>query len=400
MRKPVPLVGALARIARNPSPAIGARMAFERGRGRTAVPVRTTITATAVCLAALAASLIVGASLDRLSADPSLYGWTWDASVHSGVFNDEPENPADGPVAQDVLRELRGVAAVTFGPEGGAIHINGEILVEPYGLPLGASVTPPIIEGRAPSAPDEIAMARQTMRAAGVGLGDTVRLSFQGSPIDAPFRVVGVTVLPLAGEASTLGEGIWIPIDDLARLFGQTIPIDRALVRFEPGADVTQVERFIAERFEAEVRHAESPGTVLDFGRVSEMPLVLAGVVALLAAGTLGHGLITAIRRRRRDLSILKSLGFDRHQIRSAVSWQATATTLVTLVIGLSLGVLAGRLIWTALANSTGFVSRPVVELTWLGITLMAALIGANLIAILPGRAAARTQPAVVLRTE
>ena len=400
IRRPGRIVGAIAGVARNhPTPAIGARMAFERGRGRTAVPVRTTITATAVCLAALAASLTVGASLDRLSGDPSLYGWTWDVSFTSHVFNDDPENTADGPVAQAVLRDMKGVAAVTFGPDGGAVEING-ILAEPYGLPLGAPVTPPIIEGRAPSAPDEIALARQTMRDAGAGLGDTVQLGFQGSSIVEPFRVVGVTVLPLAGEASTLGEGVWLPIDDLERLFGEPIPIDRALVRFEPGADATQLERFITERFEAQADHPVSPGTVVNFGRVSEMPLVLAGIVAFLAAGTLGHGLLTAIRRRRRDLSILKAIGFDRRQIRSAVGWQATATALVTLAIGLTGGVLLGRLIWTAMANNTGFVARPVAELSILGIVTLSALLAVNLIALVPGRAAARTQPAVVLRTE
>ncbi len=395
------LVEAITRIARKPAPAIGARMAFERGRGRTAVPVRTTIAGTAVCLLALAAALVVGSSLDRLAADPSLYGWNWDVSVTSSVFNDDPENTADGPVAQQVLREMKGVAAVTFGPDGGSINVNG-IPVEPYGLPLGAVVTPPILEGRAPAAPNEIAIGRQTMRDAGARMGGTVRVGFQGSPIDAPFQVVGVTVLPVAGEASTLGEGIWIPTDDLEKLFGEegSIPTDRALVRFEPGVDPTQLERFFEERFQAEVRVPESPGTVLDFGRVSEMPLVLAGIVGVLAAGTLGHGLLTAIRRRRRDLSILKSIGFDGRQIRSAVRWQATATAIPTLAIGLSLGVLVGRLMWNAMARNTGFVARPVVELSTLAIVAAGALIAVNLIALIPGRAAAKTQPAVVLRTE
>lgn len=399
MSRPHRLVEAIGRIARKPAPAIGARMAFERGRGRTAVPVRTTIAATAVCLLALAAALVVGSSLDRLSADPSLYGWNWDTAFSSSVFNDEPENTVDGPVAQQALREMNGIAAVTFGPDGGALNVNG-IPVEPYGLPLGATITPPILEGRAPAAPNEIAIGRQTMRDAATSLGGTVRIGFQGSAVDAPFRVVGVTVLPVAGQASTLGEGIWIPTDDLQKLLGESIPTDRALVRYEPGLDPTQLERFIGVRFEADIRHAESPGTVLDFGRVSEMPLVLAGIVAVLAAGTLGHGLLTAIRRRRRDLSILKSIGFDGRQIRSAVYWQATATAIPTLAIGLSLGVLVGRLMWNALARNTGFVARPVVELSILGIVAAGALIAVNLIALIPARAAARTQPARVLRTE
>ena len=399
--RPVRLVDRIARIARKPAPGIGVRMAFERGRGRTAVPVRTTITGTAVSVAALAASLVVGASLNRLSEDPALYGWNWDVAFVSEAFNDDPQNPDDGPAAHEALRNTPGVADVTIGPQGGSISVNG-VVVEPYGLPVGATVAPPILEGRAPAAPNEVALARKTLRAVGVEIGDTVRVGFQGSPLDAPFRVVGVTVLPLAGEASTLGEGIWVPIEDLGKLFGEgeTIPTDRALVRYEPGVDAAALEKTIAERFGAEIQHANAPGTVVDFGRVSQMPQVLAGIVALLAAGTLGHGLLTAIRRRRRDLSILKSLGLDRRQIRTAVGWQATATTLLTLVIGVTLGAIAGRWIWTAMANSTGFVARPDVDISLLALIAVSALLLANVIAILPGRAAARTRPAVVLRTE
>lgn len=398
LRRPGRLVGVVSRFTRNPSPAIGTRMAFERGRGRTAVPVRTTIVATAVCLTALAVSLIVGASLNRLSADPSLYGWTWDTSVYSSVFYDDPGLEADGPVAQAVLREMNGVAAVTFSSSTVAIRFNG-ITIDAFGLPLDASITPPIMEGRAPSAPEEVAMARKTMRDAGVDVGDTVQIGLQGSAIDRPFRVVGATVLPFAG-GTTLGEGIWIPLEGLETSLGVRFPTDRALVRFKSGADVDQLENFIEVRFEASIEHAESPGSVVDFGRVSQMPLLLAGIVAALAAGTLAHGLLTAIHRRRRDLAILKSLGFDRHQIRSAVSWQATATTLLTLAIGLSVGVLVGRWLWTTLANNTGFVAEPVTELPMFGIAVAAALAGVNLIALLPGRAAARTPAAVVLRTE
>ena len=399
--RPVRLVDKIARNAGKPAHGIGVRMAFERGRGRTAVPVGTTITGTAVGVLALAASLVVGASLNRLSDDPALYGWNWDAAFVSERFTDYPDNPDDGPIAQAALAAMPGVADVTFGPEGGTLNVNG-VLVEPYGLPVGASVAPPILEGRAPAAPDELAIARKTMRDASVDIGDTVRVGFQGSPIDAPFRVVGVTVLPLAGEASALGEGVWIPIEDLGKLFSEdvAIPTDRALVRFEPGADAAELDRTIAERFEAEVQHAQAPGTVLDFGRVSNMPQVLAGIVALLAAGTLAHGLLTAIRRRGRDLSILKSLGFDRRQVRTAVGWQATATTLLTIAIGVTLGAIAGRWVWTAMANSTGFVPRPDVDLSLLALIAGSALLLANIIAILPGYAAARTRPAVVLRTE
>jgi hypothetical protein len=398
--RPARIAGALSRAVPGPSAAVGVRMAFERGRGRTAVPVRTTITATGVGLLALTAALVVGSSLQRLTTTPSLYGWNWDVAAVSSAFDDGQEpDPTVGARNRAALRAIPGIASASFGPEGGQLLVN-DIITEPVGLELGAVVAPPLLEGRAPAAPDEIAIARKTLAAAGAHLGATVQIGFQGTEVRAPFRVVGITVLPLSGDGSILGDGVWIPVEDLRRLFGQLIPMDRALIRFTPNADRAAIAKTLAERFEAETREAEPPGTVVDFGAVSGMPHVLAGIVGLLAAGTLGHGLVTAVRRRRRDLSILKALGLDRRQVRSAVAWQASATALATLALAIPLGAITGRLIWTAFATEAGFVPAPIVDLGLLSLTIPAAILVANLIAALPARIAAGTIPAVVLRSE
>ena len=69
------------------------------------------------------------------------------------------------------------------------------------------------------------------------------------------------------------------------------------------------------------------------------------------------------------------------------------------LVIGLPLGVAAGRWAWTLLAR--GFAIEPVPVISALVLlSVPAVLLMANLVAAVPGRAAARTRPAVVLRTE
>ena len=83
--RPSPAVDALAR-AGLPAPSVaGVRMALEPGRGRTAVPVRTTMLAAIVGVAAVAAALTVTASADRLVSTPSLYGHNWDAVIGNGT---------------------------------------------------------------------------------------------------------------------------------------------------------------------------------------------------------------------------------------------------------------------------------------------------------------------------
>jgi hypothetical protein len=82
------------------------------------------------------------------------------------------------------------------------------------------------------------------------------------------------------------------------------------------------------------------------------------------------------------------------------VAWQATVIAGAGLVIGIPLGIAAGRWVWLAFARQLSAV--PVVAVPALTIVLsgLAGLVLANLIAALPGRAAGRTPAAPVLRSE
>ena len=123
-------------------------------------------------------------------------------------------------------------------------------------------------------------------------------------------------------------------------------------------------------------------------------------VLLFMAVATLVHVLVTSVQKRRRDLAILKTLGFVRRQVRGTVAWQATSLTLVALAVGFPVGIAAGRWIWTAFAGSLGVVSAPAVRVLVLILAIPIAIVAANLIAALPARAAARTKPALVLRAE
>jgi ABC-type antimicrobial peptide transport system permease subunit len=106
------------------------------------------------------------------------------------------------------------------------------------------------------------------------------------------------------------------------------------------------------------------------------------------------------VRRRRRDLAVLKTLGFTRSQVLRVVAWEASAFAAVALLAGLPLGVLAGRQAWSVFATASGVSAQaavpPLLVLVIIGVTLAIA----NLIAAAPGWEAARVRPATVLRTE
>jgi putative ABC transport system permease protein len=128
--------------------------------------------------------------------------------------------------------------------------------------------------------------------------------------------------------------------------------------------------------------------------------LLIIAVFAAAAAAALGHALVTSVRRRRRELAILKTLGFTRAQVVAAVAWQATTVAAIGLLIGLPLGLGIGRFAWNVFADDLGVVPAAVTPIGLTALVVPATIVLANLIATLPAQAAARTRPALVLRAE
>lgn len=82
--------------------ATGIRLALQRGAGRTAVPVRSAVAATAVGVIGLSAALWFSASLGHLLATPRLYGVSWDALITDEEFTTSM-TPAARSLAADPL---------------------------------------------------------------------------------------------------------------------------------------------------------------------------------------------------------------------------------------------------------------------------------------------------------
>jgi hypothetical protein len=219
------------------------------------------------------------------------------------------------------------------------------------------------------------------------------------------FRVVGRGITPPIGDRGHFGEGAFLDYSGLLRIFAEGPPPETLFIRFNPGVDhsrgITELRARVASESEGvSVNLPDPPGDLVNFGRVQNLPVILAGLLALLASATLAHALITSIRQRRRDLAVLKTMGFVRRQVHAAVAWQATTLALVAVVLGVPLGIIGGRALWTLFANELGVEPNPRSGLASNLIVIPAALILANLIAVWPGRSAARTRPAQILRTE
>jgi predicted lysophospholipase L1 biosynthesis ABC-type transport system permease subunit len=332
-------------------------------------------------VAVVAGVLCFSASLARLLDRPHLYGWNWDVQV--GDLFAPDLRPQATALAQ--RPETDGVAVATI-----ARLQSGPVLFDALAIdPLKGTMKPTVVKGRAPASASEIMLGSRTLEDLGLSVGDTVRVSV-GSR-SARLRVVGRGLLPEFSGAARLGEGAALTFDGARRLAGNEAIADVVLVRVRPGPAGAKLLGELSHSRLGNVYLPAKPSDLVDLSRVGGLPSTIAALLGIMAIATLAHALFSSARRRRRDLAIFKVLGFRRRQVSATIAWQATVVALIAIVVGVPLGVGAGRWGWQAFAQRLGVPDQPVTPI--LAIAAVAVL-------ALPARVAARTPPAVALRAE
>jgi len=373
----------LARSIASPPLACGLRMALVgRGRG----PARATVAAATTAVVVAVTALTFGASFRHLLDTPALYGQTWDYETFPG--------PPPSPSTLHDLGANPGIVAIAGGMDD-SVEVNGHETGARGVSDIQGHIAPTVISGRAPRGPNEILLATKTLGEAGAHIGGFVTVRGR-APQARRMRVVATGVLP-SSKLNRLGYGAIMSFAALKRLSPTATP----------GALEVRVTHGPARR--AAMRHLDGifdgnlvikPDEVGDFGRIDNLPLYIVVLFTAVAGAALASALASSVRRRRRDLAILKTLGFTRTQVAAAVAWQATTIVAIATLIGIPLGLGMGRLLWHLFATDLGVLPEPVAPLGLTVLVVPAAILFANAVAALPGAAAARVRPAVVLRTE
>jgi len=151
------------------------------------------------------------------------------------------------------------------------------------------------------------------------------------------------------------------------------------------------IEAFGIERFEF---------VALNIEQIESVPVLFASIMGLMALVVLAHVLAVAARTRRRDIAILRALGFSRGQVLRTVVWQSTIYAVVALAIGVPVGVVLGRFAWRTYAVHLGAVPEATIPFVACAIVAGATLVLAALLAIAPALRLAGTRAGVELRTE
>jgi ABC-type antimicrobial peptide transport system permease subunit len=401
------LAQALA-VAGSVTGGIGVRMAFEPGRGRSAVPVRSSLAVTAVTLASLLAALVFGASLITLISTPHRYGQNWNQELDLQFAGVPAAMLSKVMAAQPTVRGYAG-------GDYGQLDIGGQA-VPAIGIdPLHGRGFLTLLAGHPPSGPGQVVLGERTLRALHRHTGETVPVSINGT--SRTMLITGVATLAQFSQATSAATDLGTGAAVAARVLSEPSPplcapgrtcYNFVLIRYRPGTGLGAA----ASRLQAIVTRDgcppgiclvnadQRPGDIRDYAAVRDTPLALCAVLALLAVGTFTHVLVTSVRRRRRELAILKTLGLRRAQLLWVVGWEATALAAAAMLAGLPLGLLAGRWSWALFAGALGVAGGADVPVLLVLLTLPVTWLVAILIAAGPARAAARVMPAAVLRAE
>jgi hypothetical protein len=381
-----------------------------------------------VLLIGLIGGIAMGAVAGARRTDSSFPVYLASTNPSTVGFFSAIDDPALGLTAGYSPRVLKAVAHLRFVEHSatavvfdGNIDLNG---IKGVHYRLNVGKTPPtvfgsldgeystqdrvtLVEGRLanPDRSDEAVMNAQAARELGLHIGSVIGIPFYtdaqvNSPYDEKPHLVAK--VKLVGEVVFAGSVV-----------ESDIPGPNAiLVRIRAGSNSSAAYRSLEEidnKVNALPNDSGSAGGVVSLLRPAEIvnfrsmgttPAVLAAGFVVGAIAALGLTLGASVRRRRRDLALLKALGFTQRQLATSIAWQATVAAVIGIVFGIPFGIVVGRELWTLFAHNINAVPNPTVPLALVLLVGIGALAFANLVAALPARSAASTPTALVLRAE
>ena len=405
----------VARVATSsglpPAAVTGIRFALEPGVGRNAVPVRSAILGAVLAVVVVIGTITFGSSLNTLVSHPALYGWNWSADIDGGGgLGDIPgHNVARLLNADPLVGAWTGVYYSTLQIDGMNVPVMG-------GSPQ-ASVGPPLLSGHAFDGVNQVVLGASTLAQLHKHVGDTVKVGAPGTAFTT-LRIVGTATLPSIGVVGSshleMGSGALLSYTLIPPKARNVFEVPQSgpnaiLVRFKKGANQTagfkSLQSIVRKNPQIKgdggsVLSVQRPAEILNYRTLGTTPTLLGVALAAGAVIALGLTLVSSVRRRRTDLALLKSLGFTRRQLASAIAWQASVAVGIGCVIGIPLGLALGRFLWDLFVRQINAVPDPTIPTVSVVLIGVGAVILANLVAAVPGRIAANTPTAQLLRSE
>jgi putative ABC transport system permease protein len=382
-RQPTPLVERVVSLVPSARAATAVRFAF--GRGPRTGSTGTSLVGLVVVVGLVVAALTFGANLGLLLDEPERYGTNFDLAIGQGGESVPDE------VVEALDADAEVSAVMLYGATTAAV---GSRSVGIVGMePVRGDLFPETIAGRLPQGDDEIALGRRIAGDLGVGVGDELSLA-RGSE-RRTFRITGIAVIAGIEESDLVGRNALVTAEGLRRLDPDD-GMSSAVFDLAPGAPADAADR-LSERLGLAVGPVDAPSDIVNLDRVRAVPFLVAATVGALAMLTLGHVMLVAVRRRHRDVAVLRALGATRRWVGGVVHWQATLITALAVAVAIPTGVAAGALLYRPYAEDIGARPDVSVPLVWIAAASFGLLVVANVAAAVPARRARRATPAWML---
>jgi len=359
-------------------------------------PKRTSATASALIIGvALVAFITVFAAsaTESVSAEVDR-GFSADFVVQSGGGGFGPPSGFPAAVAEAVegVNGVDTVVGLGFG-SGEFTYPDGKTVtqtltsVEPDGL--SEVLQPRMARGSIGDLDDEgIVVDIASAEDHGVAIGDRVTVTVPGGDS------VELEVQALSDDLTLLGV-FTITRDTYATVVPELLDI-QVYGTLAEGADldsvISDVDKAIVDTPSMEVLDRDGfigdlSSQITSFVTVIYGLLLLSIIIALIG---IANTLSLSINERTRELGLLRAVGMDRRQLRSAIRWEAVLISVLGALVGISLGLLLSWALVTSLAGF-GLNSFAVPVTSLVVIVVLAAVLG-TLASIRPARRAAKLQ--------
>jgi len=297
---------------------------------------------------------------------------------------------------------------------GGQLHFpvkDSTVTASALGIEPAVQGDYELVEGRHPTAADEIVTNDATLRAVGHTVGDSVRAAAGYDPQlrtlsgERRLRIVGrVRFIYLALDQ----RAVALPISTLRAMSGPATAdrISLAMVKLRPDVDV--------ERERAEL-HALLPrvtviSTAEALKQVDErlsyfrQLAVILGAVSLVVGFLLVTTLVTvSVNERIGEISVMRAIGVRRWRVVALILLESSAIMVIAAPVGLALGLVTARWLNSILARFPGlperidfFLFQPRAAWTALGLLVLSGILAG----VYPSWRSASLPIAVTLRQE
>ncbi len=384
-------------LANVPPPvALGAGFAIDPARDRRGVSGFGAVLGLGLAVAGVMAVTLVDSSIDELLSTPSAYAADWNLEM--------PEQPPDIPEAiRRTLAEPSVEALAIVWQAGGTTFslTHGDAATTETATALEVfrgSIGPTIDTGRSASAPDDVMLGTATADDLDADVGDEITFRSRTGD-DERFVVSGIGRM---ADTEDSDRFTLMTMEGLTRLLPATESGDAD--GLDPNGAFVRTTSTDAESTEplralgwSDVR---PPAKSANLGQIGDVPALLAAALSALGLAGLVNSLLVALRRRRDDLAITRAIGFTTRQSAATVRWQGVTTAALALVVGIPVGIVAGRSIWRLLADGAGVVDLATIPWIAIAVTPIVVLAVVTAIGTLLGRRAARLRAAAILRSE